>query len=148
MKILSLLVALSLATPAVAFENFYDAPPKKRIIKVHAKKKRAPAVMGYEQRAPERSPRFTWMGSEVCAYPISVVGSQWIDEPGAEESAQKAWMELVRFELGEAYLEINNAKHYAALCSRSSIGEMLDKTQHRCKVTAVPCRPALREGKK
>jgi hypothetical protein len=139
MKILSLLVALSLATPAVAFENFYDAPPRKRIIKVHAKKKRAPAVMGYEKRAPQYVDKH-------CMFAVRVVGSQWATESGATESAEKAFMEFARFHYGEAYMDINNAIDRATRCTRSSIGEVVGQTLHRCELVAVPCRPAMAEG--
>ena len=81
-----------------------------------------------------------------CLEPIRVVGSQDIREDAAEESAKKAWAELVRWDSGEAYMAITNAKDYQRRCSRSSIGEALGAVLNRCEIIATPCRPALMEG--
>lgn len=78
-----------------------------------------------------------------CIERVTVVGSQWATEAGAEESAQKAWMEAVRWSHGEMSMDMKNAEGYARRCSRSSIGEVVGQTFHRCEVTARPCRPAM-----
>jgi hypothetical protein len=83
-----------------------------------------------------------------CLERVSVVGSQWANEQGAEESAQKAFMEAVRWESGEQWMEIANADGYVKRCSRSSIGELAGQTLHRCKVSARPCRPDIEFGAK
>lgn len=78
-----------------------------------------------------------------CLDRVTVVGSQWANEAGAEESAQKAFMEQVRWQSGEQFLDIRNADGYAKRCSRSSIGEVIGQTMHRCEVSARPCRPVM-----
>lgn len=78
-----------------------------------------------------------------CLDPIRVVGSQDIREDAAEESAKKAWSEMVRWESGESFMDVNNAADYQKRCSRSSIGEALGQVLNRCEIIAKPCRPAL-----
>jgi hypothetical protein len=85
--------------------------------------------------------------SATCYAAIRVVGSQGVSEDAAENSAQKGWMEQVRWKHGEHAMDIGNAKAYVKRCSRSSIGEILDKTFHRCEVEARPCRPKFEDGK-
>ncbi len=89
-RIIVALIALNLiASPVLAFES---SDPMLIDVSNKSKKKSATRVMAYEERAkpPKNS----------CLGPVRVVGSQWATETGAEESAQKAWMEQVRFELG------------------------------------------------
>lgn len=95
-------------------------------------------VKAIEQREPEPK--------KGCLAPVRVVGSQWATEAGAEESAQKAWAEAVRFNAGEAYMDLNNAVGYQKRCGRSSIGEMVGQTLTRCEVDAAPCRPPFTSG--
>jgi hypothetical protein len=90
-------------------------------------------VQAIEQREPEPKKN--------CLTPVRVVGSQWATEAGAEESAQKAWAEAVRFNFGEAYMDLTNAIAYSSRCGRSSIGEVVGQTLIRCEVDAAPCRP-------
>jgi hypothetical protein len=78
-----------------------------------------------------------------CLDPVRVVGSQDIREDAAEESAKKAWSEMVRWESGESFMDVNNATGYEKRCSRSSIGEALGQVLNRCEVIAKPCRPGL-----
>jgi hypothetical protein len=85
--------------------------------------------------------------SATCYSAIRVVGSQGLSEDAAETSAQKGWMEQVRWKHGEHAMDIGNARSYVKRCSRSSIGEVLDKTFHRCEVEARPCRPKFEDGK-
>ena len=77
----------------------------------------------------------------ICLPAIRVVGSQWVTEAGAEDSAKKAWMEKARWLYGESAMDLASAKDYARCCSRSSIGEVAGQMQHRCEVEATPCRP-------
>jgi hypothetical protein len=78
-----------------------------------------------------------------CLERVTVVGSQWAGESGAEESAQKAFMEQVRWNDGESFMDIKNAEGYAKRCARSSIGEVAGATLHRCEVSALPCREIM-----
>jgi hypothetical protein len=102
------------------------------------KKHSGTRVKAIEQREPEPK--------KGCLAPVRVVGSQWATEAGAEESAQKAWAEAVRFNAGEAYMDLNNAVGYQKRCGRSSIGEMVGQTLTRCEVDAAPCRPPFTAG--
>jgi hypothetical protein len=78
-----------------------------------------------------------------CLERVTVVGSQWAGEEGAEESAQKAWMEQVRWNDGEAWMDIKNVEGYAKRCARSSVGEVLNQVLHRCEISARPCREVM-----
>lgn len=124
MKPILLLTACLLTWPAAASE----------VPTARAKAKRAPAVKAFVERAPE----------PICAKaPVAVVGSQYLNEAGAEESAQKGWHEAVRFHHGEAYMDLGRAKDYRHRCSRSSIGEVVGQVMHRCEVSAIPCKPPM-----
>lgn len=120
--ILTVICAAALAhAPAKA-----DGPPPP--------KRPATKVKAFVERAPE----------PICGKTaVSVVGSQYLNEPGAEESAQKAWHEAVRFHHGEAYMDLARARDYRHRCSRSSIGEALGQIMHRCEVSAIPCKPPM-----
>lgn len=151
-----LMVAIALVTvptKAHAFEDHLWGPPAK----TKPVKRYKPPVKAWRREEgwpvhpskppqPKPSMQELALGSNRCDFPVVVVGSQRVTESEAEDSAQKAWMEEVRFSLGEAYMGIDNAKDYARMCSRSSIGEVLNQTMHRCRVVAIPCRPALVTG--
>lgn len=108
----------------------------------HRQRRAAPSQVKIEEvklyRAEDKP-----SGAMHCLKRVTVVGSQWATEAGAEESAQKAWMEAVRWSHGEMSMDMKNAEGYARRCSRSSIGEVVGQTFHRCEVTATPCRPAM-----
>lgn len=119
---------------ALAFAIAHHPAQSSEVPSARAKTKaKAPAVKGYVKREDEPS----------CLKPVAAVGSQWVDESGAEESAKKAWMEAVRWHHGEAYIDIARAKDYRHRCSRSSIGEAVGQVMHRCEVSAGPCKPSL-----
>lgn len=127
MKNLTVLLLLILVTALAHAPTKASEVPTKRA-------KSAPAVKAYVERAPE----------PICAKtPVAVVGSQYLNEAGAEESAQKGWHEAVRFHHGEAFMDLARAKDYRHRCSRSSIGEALGQIMHRCEVSAIPCKPPM-----
>jgi hypothetical protein len=101
-----------------------------------AKKHPGTKVKAIEQRETKQS----------CLSPVRVVGSQWATADGAEESAQKAWAETVRFNHGEAFMQLDQAVGYQKRCSRSSVGEVVGQTLIRCEVDAAPCRPPFTAG--
>jgi hypothetical protein len=105
----------------------------------------------YYYAAPKHTHNHTsssdYGSSATCYAAIRVVGSQGVSEDAAETSAQKGWMEAVRWKHGEHAMDIGGARSYVKRCSRSSIGEFLDKTFHRCEVEAKPCRPKFEDGK-
>lgn len=104
----------------------------------HRRKRRA-EVRGYVRRDREDEDR----DRVKCYDAVRVVGSQWASEAGAEESAQKAWMERVRWSIGEAAMSMTAAEGYEKRCSRSSVGELANQVLHRCEVRARPCRPVF-----
>lgn len=148
---LMLALAIATATPAAAFENMawqYEtvtpievsqpARPKKARKRHHVKRATPPPakVYAYEERPEDGK----------CYRPLTVVGSQWVGEQGAYDSAVKAMKEIVRWSIGEAAMDPQNWKDVKRRCSMSSVGEVVGQTMHRCELTVVPCRPGLTEG--
>lgn len=115
-------------------------PKRKRVVK-RKRTKPAPAVAGWTANVAAATET-----AVKCLAPVQVVGSQDIREGAAEESAQKAWSEQVRWAHGEAFMDMGNAKDYQRRCSRSSIGEVAGQVFHRCEIIATPCRPGLTQG--
>jgi hypothetical protein len=76
----------------------------------------------------------------ICRGPVRGLGSQWIGEEGALEAAKKDWMERVRYDLGESYLDISHAEEFEARCGRTSIGQVAGQVMYRCEVVARPCK--------
>jgi hypothetical protein len=87
---------------------------------------------------------------KICAGKVRGLGTQWIGEAGALEAAKKDWMERVRYDLGESYLDLSNAEDFVRRCGRVSIGEVAGQVMHRCEITARPCKGdfAKTEGQK
>jgi hypothetical protein len=81
-----------------------------------------------------------------CYDPITVVGSQWVGESGAYESAVKAGKEAVRWRIGEMAMDPSNWKDVKKRCSLSSVGEVIGQTFHRCEIVLTPCRPGMKES--
>lgn len=81
--------------------------------------------------------------SPKCLDVVRVVGSQDIREDAAEESAKKAWAEMVRWQHGESFQDFKLAQGYAKRCSRSSIGEAMGQYFTRCEIEAQPCRAVM-----
>lgn len=77
--------------------------------------------------------------------PVRGLGTQWIGKEGALGAAKKDWMERVRFDLGEKYLDLDNAKDFLATCSRVSIGEIAGQVMYRCEMRARPCKGSLEQ---
>jgi hypothetical protein len=168
MRVILIACALLSASPAMAWESFFsEAQPSYSVDGYEYRLRRSgyrPRQYQYRQRrryqptyyyaAPKHSHTSSsdYGSSATCYSAIRVVGSQWKDEDGAEQSAQKGWMEQVRWRHGEHAMDIGNAKSYVKRCSRSSIGEaslgeLFKVTLHRCEVEAKPCRPKFEDGK-
>lgn len=132
----------------VAVEKVSYSTPKKhkakpkRVHKVAAKK----ATPKPDDGTRVAAARYEIEGVVRCLAAVRVVGSQDVREGAAEESAKKAWAEMVRWQHGEAYQDFANAKDYAKRCARSSIGETLGQYFSRCEIVATPCRPAMVKG--
>jgi len=80
-----------------------------------------------------------------CADKVRGLGTQWIGTKGAMEAAWKDWMERVRYELGESFLDRTHAVEPVARCGRVSIGETLGQVLYRCEVVARPCKADFAE---
>jgi len=81
-----------------------------------------------------------------CYDRITVVGSQWVGEGGAYESAVKAAKEAVRWQIGEMAMDPANWQDVQRRCSMSSVGEVVGQTFHRCEIRLTPCRPGMVKG--
>ena len=77
-----------------------------------------------------------------------VVGDQGLSVALAQGQADKSWAADVRFHLGERYMDIANAEDIKYECSRSSVGETLGQTFHRCQISAKPCKAPKMEANK
>lgn len=75
-----------------------------------------------------------------CLGPVRGVGTQWIGTEGALETAKKDWMERVRYDHGETYLDLTHAIDLESRCGRTSIGETVGQVLYRCEIVATPCK--------
>jgi len=75
-----------------------------------------------------------------CQPQVRGLGTQWVGEQGALDAAKKDWMERVRYDLGESYLDMANAADETHRCGRTSIGEALGQVMYRCEIIARPCK--------
>jgi hypothetical protein len=136
MRAVLIACALLSASPAVAWESWFsESQPTYSTDGYEYRLRRSgyrPRYYQYRQRrsyqpyyyaAPKHSHTSSDYGSSATCYSaIRVVGSQGVSEDAAETSAQKGWMEQVRWKHGEHAMDIGNAKAYVKRCSRSSIG--------------------------
>jgi hypothetical protein len=83
-----------------------------------------------------------------CRDTRRVVGDQGLSVALAQGQADKSWAADVRFHLGERYMDVTNAEDIRYECSRSSVGETLGQTFHRCQISAKPCKARKVEAKK
>jgi len=77
---------------------------------------------------------------------VKGLGTQWVGKAGALEAAKKDWMEHVRYYHGETFLDLDNADHFRARCSRVSIGEVVGQVTYRCEMVATPCKGDMLDG--
>ena len=68
------------------------------------------------------------------------LGTQWIGTEGALSAAKKDWMERVRYDHGETYLDLTHAEDVENRCGRVSIGEVVGQVTYRCEIMARPCK--------
>ncbi|MDP1907949.1 MAG: hypothetical protein Q8K85_06585 [Hyphomicrobium sp.] len=80
-----------------------------------------------------------------CAEKVRGLGTQWIGTEGAMDAAKKDWMERVRYDYGESFLDMGNAKDFISRCSRVSIGETLGQVMYRCEIVARPCKGTMND---
>jgi hypothetical protein len=80
-----------------------------------------------------------------CVDKVRGLGTQWIGTEGAMDAAKKDWMERVRYDYGESYLDMTNAQDFISRCGRVSIGETLGQVTYRCEILARPCKAQMKE---
>jgi hypothetical protein len=97
-------------------------------------------VMAYVKRE-EAAKNDGWQ----CTEKVRGLGTQWIGTEGAMEAAKKDWMERVRYDHGESFIDMSNARDFETRCGRVSIGEIAGQVTYRCEVHARPCKPPLKE---
>lgn len=83
---------------------------------------------------------------ERCKAPLAIVGDQYASESGAQEEAKKAWMQTARWQAGERYMSVDNARDVSFECGRSSVGSVAGQVFYRCRITARPCRAEAKRG--
>jgi hypothetical protein len=74
-----------------------------------------------------------------CENKLSVVGDQYASEQGAQQEADKAWMQTARWAYGERFMSRDHAKDSEYECGRSSVGSVVGQVFYRCRLTARPC---------
>ena len=152
----TLIAMLAFTVPAQAngidLLPHYETPKVEKVSHVQkAKPKAKPKPRksySFRPAPPVDAPKLASDAVARCLPPVRVVGSQDLRPDAAEQSALKAWAEMVRWTHGESYQDFENAKGYQKRCSRSSIGEALGQYFTRCEVSASPCRPGMIEGAK
>ena len=82
-----------------------------------------------------------------CADKVRGLGTQWIGTEGAMDAAKKDWMERVRYDYGESFLDMNNSKDFVSRCGRVSIGETMGQVMYRCEIVARPCKGTMNDTK-
>jgi hypothetical protein len=142
MKLLPILVALALIVPAVPAQS-QDIDDSFWVRKTLRKQHREQRLerQRYHARVYSyiRREEAEFSGDR-CRDTRRVVGDQGLSVSAAQGQADKSWAADVRFHLGERYMDIGNAEDVTYECSRSSVGETLGQTFHRCQVAAKPCK--------
>jgi hypothetical protein len=115
-------------------ERYRDRDPHWRDVE----RGRHGSIHHYSDDGDEDGPR--------CREVRRAVGQQHLTMEGAKREANDAWAGMIRFHLGEKFLDLNNARRISYSCSRSSIkaeGSVttLGQTFTRCEIEAQPCRP-------
>jgi len=155
-RYIALAAALALAAPASASDLNWDwnlgsgsATAKHRSAARYAHRRHRhrssssnTKVMAYVKR--EETAKMEDDGFQ-CVEKVRGLGTQWIGTQGAMEAAKKDWMERVRYDHGESYVDMSNAREFETRCGRVSIGEIAGQVTYRCEVHARPCKPPLKE---
>jgi hypothetical protein len=81
--------------------------------------------------------------SVLCHSRRRVVGEERASRADAQRAAENAWMGSVRYDHGERYQDINQAKDVRHNCDPSSVSAVLKTPHFRCAVEATPCRGSL-----
>jgi hypothetical protein len=149
-RYLALAFTLALAVPAFATDWDWDVgsnPSKARRAQVrHARHYyRHVNIEADRDRDRDRRDRERADAGWSCLDKVRGLGTQWIGTEGALEAAKKDWMERVRYDHGESFLDMGNAKDFESRCGRTSIGETAGQVLYRCEILARPCKPPMKE---
>jgi hypothetical protein len=96
----------------------------------------APAAQSDEERVGSGAPR--------CYGIVAAVGELAASRLRARRRAEDIWMDRIRFDFGERYVDLNNAEgvsHVCAVAIPMSASIVIKKAYFRCKIWARPCRP-------
>ena len=109
------------------------------------------AEIDAEHRAEHRGERRDERGFDDdrgfhCLEPIRGVGTEWIGQEGALKGARKDWMERVRYDHGERFIDMTNDRDEVSRCGRVSIGELVGKVMYRCEIWARPCQAHMEQA--
>jgi hypothetical protein len=105
-----------------------------------ARREREPDWRAYRHTDRDDKPRGGY-----CDDKVRGVGTQWIGTKGAMDAAWKDWMERVRYDLGESFLDRTHAVDVESRCGRVSVGEVAGQVLYRCEIVARPCKASFAE---
>lgn len=147
------LLAVCIASPAVAFDIEYPQPLPERVTtraphQVRAWKHHAPTpkvvtrVIVAQPALPKVDPR--------CKPWVAAIGDSAKSEAAAKLESQKSWKGVVQFDLGNKFLDLNNAEDIEYQCGPSSVpkyGGLVESAASRflpiesitCRLSARPC---------
>jgi hypothetical protein len=146
-RYLALAFTLLLAVPAFATDWDWDmgsnpAKPRARHVRHYYRHVNIEAEnKDRDRRDREHADDRGWS----CLDKVRGLGTQWIGTEGALEAAKKDWMERVRYDHGESFIDMTNARDFESRCGRVSIGEVVGQVTYRCEILARPCKPPMKE---
>ncbi len=105
-----------------------------------------------------RDPRYE-RGVECKSEVVRVVGSAALSDDAATRAAIRQWQATVAYDMGQKFMNLDNARGYRWRCDRASanesvlgkVGEALAgdaATQKRCVIIARPCMMPMKDGDK
>ena len=147
-RYLALAFTLALAVPAFATDWDWDLgpnPSKARRAQVRHARHYYRNVNIEADKDRDRRDRERADAGWSCLDKVRGLGTQWIGTEGALEAAKKDWMERVRYDHGESYIDMTNARDFESRCGRVSIGEVAGQVTYRCEIMARPCKPPMKE---
>jgi hypothetical protein len=158
-KSITLALAAAIAVPVysapVAATDYWDWNMGSGSPTTRAKKARVKYAKRYRQESPAKvmayvkreDDKVAGKSEAQCADKVRGLGTQWIGTEGAMDAAKKDWMERVRYDYGESYLDMNNSKEFISRCGRVSIGETMGQVMYRCEIVARPCKGVMNDTK-
>lgn len=91
-----------------------------------------------------------------CLAEVRAHGTPHVTESAAMDAAKRHWQAIVRYDAGEKYMSIEQARHVKYRCARAETNETAagrmaeaisgEAWRMRCEVVAHPCRSELKEA--